>query len=273
MPRVLLSILYVVGLVWLLLAVLLYLFQEQYVYFPSRHLVATPEVIGIEYEPVTIRSSNGNRISGWYVPAPEPRGVLLFLHGNAGNISHRLHSLEIFHHLGLTTLIIDYQGYGESEGRPSEQATYDDAEAAWNYLTIERGYNPEEIVIFGRSLGGAVAAWLATRVEAGGVILESTFTSAHDVARQYYWYMPVRLILRIHYPAESFMPAIDSPILIVHSSEDEIISFKHGERLAAAAGDNAELFTIQGGHNDGFIVSGNHYLNGLKKFINNHIDR
>lgn len=270
MPRMLLSILYVLGLGWLLLSLLLFVFQEHYVFFPSRHIVATPDVAGLDYEPVSIRSSNGNRISGWYVPAIEARGVVLFLHGNAGNISHRLHSLEIFHDLGLTTLIIDYQGYGESEGKPSEEATYADAEAAWNYLTLERGYSPERIIIFGRSLGGAVAAWLGARVTAGGVILESTFTSARDVARKYYWYLPVDIILRIHYPAEKYVAAIDSPLLIVHSVDDEIIPFEHGKRLLAAAGLNADLLEIHGGHNDGFVLSGRDYRNGLGSFLDRH---
>jgi uncharacterized protein len=272
MPRMLLSILYVIGLGWLLLSLLLYVFQEHYVYFPSKRLIATPGVVGLGYESVTIHSSNGNRITGWYIPAPEPRGVLLFLHGNAGNISHRLHSLEIFHNLGLTTLIIDYQGYGESEGKPGEQATYADAESAWNYLTLERGYAPEEILIFGRSLGGAVATWLATRVNASGIILESTFSSARDVARKYYWYLPVGLILRIHYPAEELIPAIDSPILIVHSIDDEIIPFNHAEKLLNAAGDNARLLRIHGGHNDGFILSSREYVDGLKEFIDNRFE-
>ncbi|MDX1517312.1 MAG: alpha/beta fold hydrolase, partial [Woeseiaceae bacterium] len=188
---------------YLLLALALYLLQERMVFLagmPGRALVATPQQLGLDYEDVRFDTADGVTLHGWYVHAREPRGTVLFFHGNAGNISHRLDSIAIFYDLGLDTFIIDYRGYGQSEGKPSEAGTYRDAEAAWQYLVAERGVPPAKIVVFGRSLGGAVAAWLTSQREAAAVIVESAFTSAVDVARRHYGFMPVRLITRLDYP-------------------------------------------------------------------------
>ena len=133
---------------------------------PGRELIASPDDIGLQYENVSLTSKDGETLHGWYIPAPDSSAVLLFFHGNAGNISHRLDSIRIFHDLGLDVLIIDYRGYGQSTGKASEQGTYLDALAAWNYLVTTRRVAAERIIVFGRSLGGAIGGWLGTRTPA-----------------------------------------------------------------------------------------------------------
>jgi len=149
------------------LALVLYFFQARLVFYPEtgREIIATPDQTGLPYEDIRLFTSDGLSLHGWYVPVSpihaQPRGTVLFLHGNAGNISHRIDSLQMFHRLGYSALIFDYRGYGNSGGTPSEQGTYRDAEAAWRYLTEQRRIPSCRIVLFGESLGGAVGAWLA----------------------------------------------------------------------------------------------------------------
>ncbi|RFF27032.1 alpha/beta hydrolase [Wenzhouxiangella sp. 15181] len=235
--------------------------------FQGRELAATPAQIGLPYRDVTLSTEDGETLHGWWLPHDQPRATLLFFHGNAGNISHRLDSLKIFHELGLQVFIIDYRGYGQSSGKPSEAGVYRDAQAAWNWLTETEGVRPENIILFGRSLGGAVASRLAGRVEAAGLIVESTFTSAPDIGAELYWWLPVRLLSRLEFNAADHIRRTDLPILIVHSLEDEIIPVEHGRRLYKIAGDRGTMLEIQGGHNTGFLESGERYRKGLQQFV------
>jgi pimeloyl-ACP methyl ester carboxylesterase len=153
--------------------------QSSLIYYPDmpgRNIVATPERIGLEYQNVQFVTGDKVNLHGWFIPHRAAKGTLLFFHGNAGNISHRLESIEIFHRLELNVFILDYRGYGQSEGRVSEQGTYRDAEAAWNYLIQTRGARPEQVIIFGRSLGASIASWLARKHTPAGLIIESGFT-------------------------------------------------------------------------------------------------
>lgn len=253
-------------------ALYLYVFQDRHLYFPYREIAATPDQLGLVYEPVTLTTADGVRLDGWFLPAPAPapRGVVLFLHGNAGNISHRFESLEIFLHLGFSTFIFDYRGYGRSEGRPTEQGTYLDAVAAWRYLTERRGIAASDIVVFGRSLGGAIGARLAAEHTPRALIVESSFISVADMAAQIYPFFPVRWLTRYRYPALEHLKRVRCPVLVVHSRDDEIIPFEHGERLFAAAHEPKQFLTIRGGHNDGFVVSGEDYIQGLDAFLARH---
>ena len=238
---------------------------------PGRSLDTTPEAIGLEYESVDVTTEDGVAIHGWFVPAGADRGTVLFFHGNAGNISHRLESIEIFHDLGLNTFIIDYRGYGQSEGSPSEEGLYLDGEAAYRHLNEERGIAPERIVVFGRSLGGAVASRTAAEFSVGALIMESSFTSAPSLGADVYPFLPVRLLARFEYPAEDYIQQVEAPVLVIHSQEDDIIPYHHGEALHLAAGPEAELLTIQGDHNTGFMVSGDMYTQGLDDFLSRHL--
>lgn len=243
------------------------LFQSRLVYFPLRTIDATPADAGLEYRDVTVTTSDGVRIHGWFCPADEERGVVLFCHGNGGNISGRLGSLEIFHNLGLSTLIFDYRGYGRSEGSPSEEGTYLDAEAVWRHLTEEMKIDPGRIILFGRSLGGAVAAKLATKHKPGAVILESSFTSIPDIGAEAYPFLPVRAICRFDYNTAESVGKIRCPVLIVHSVEDDLIPVSHGRKLFELANEPKRFLEIKGSHNYGFSESGAAYTGGLDGFI------
>lgn len=234
---------------------------------PSRNLVATPADIGLGFEPLRIATADGEELDAWFIPAREERGTVLFFHGNAGNISHRLESLQIFHRLGLSVLIIDYRGYGQSTGRPSEHGTYEDARAAWRHLVEERGVPAERVLLFGRSLGAAVATWLAAHHSPRALIVESSFRSVPEMAAELYWFLPVRRLARIEYPVERLITKVEAPVLVVHSREDEIIPFRHGEALFAAAREPKTLLELTGGHNTGFLISKQRYIAGLQAFL------
>jgi fermentation-respiration switch protein FrsA (DUF1100 family) len=267
--RVIGWILLVLAVTYLLLVAILALFQDRLVFFPEAKLIATPAAIGLRYEDVTLVAEDGRRLHGWFVPAPgqEPWApVVLFCHGNAGNISHRLDTLQVMYELGLAVLLFDYRGYGLSEGRPSEAGTYRDARAAWKLLTEERGYAPDEILLWGRSLGGAVVAELATHVAPRAVILESTFTSAVDLGSDVYPWLPVRWLARLNYDTAARVERMTCPKLIVHSREDDVVPFTHAQRLFARSAPPKQLLAIGGSHQDGFLVSAG-YRPGVRAFL------
>jgi len=234
---------------------------------PSREVVATPRSIGLAYEEVSLSTADGVRLHGWFVPAPEARATLIFFHGNAGNISHRLDSLRIFHGLRLSVFIFDYRGYGNSEGKPSEAGTHRDALAAWRYITETRSVPAQDTVLFGRSLGAAIAAWLATQHLPGALVVESAFTSVPDLAADLYWWLPARQLARFDYATRDYVAGARCPVLVIHSRDDEIISFRHAEALYAAANMPKQLLPIGGSHNDGFMQSGATYVHGLDRFL------
>ena len=266
--RTLISLLSIAVSIYVLLALVLYLFQNKMVFLanlPGRALTASPGDIGLEYEEVYLTTSDNERLHGWYVPATNSKGVLLFFHGNAGNISHRLDSIGISHQLGLDTLIIDYRGYGQSTGKATEQGTYLDAQAAWNYLVDERGIPADQIIIFGRSLGGAVGAWLGAQHTPAAVIIESSFSSGVDMARRLYPFLPARLITRLRYPVAEYASRLDCPVLVVHSRDDEIIPFDMGQSIYAAVKQRKSFLELRGDHNKGIFISRQDYLRGPER--------
>ncbi len=253
-----------------LLVLVVFFKQSSLLYIPGdRTIRVTPSAIGLKYEDVKFTSSDNVTIHGWFVTVENPRGVILFCHGNAGNISHRLDSLRLFAELGFSTLIFDYRGYGKSEGSPTEKGTYLDSEAAYNYLVQKRGVKPERIVLFGRSLGAAVAAHLVTREKCAALIMESGFTSVPDLGQQLYPYLPVRLLSRLSYNSEKILKTITCPILVVHSQDDEIIPFSHGWQLFEAANEPKQFLKMRGDHNNGFLITGDDYISGLSTFLAN----
>ena len=254
---------------YLLLVAVVYMMQASMLYLPNipgRELDATPAGLGLAFEDVTLETSDGVRIRGWFVPGQSTR-VLLYFHGNAGNISHRLYSIRDFHDIGLSVFIIDYRGYGQSDGEPSEQGLNRDGEAAWQYLTGERGIAPEDIILFGRSLGGSVAARLAATQDPGALIVESSFTSVPDIGQDAYPWLPVRVLSRFKHPTLEDVAHTTSPILVVHSRDDEIIPFRHGEAIYAAANAPKTFLEIRGGHNDGHALSATKYREGMLQFL------
>lgn len=265
------SLVLAIGAGYLLIAGWVYLRQDSMVYHPLPDLAGSPADIGLDFEDVWLTTRDGVRIHGWFVPADgASRRVVLFCHGNAGNVSHRLDSLKIFHDLGLSVLIFDYRGFGQSQGKPSEEGTYLDAEAAWEHLITDRGLAPGDIVVFGRSLGGAVASRVAAEHPAAALILESTFTSLPDLGASFYPYLPVRLLARHRYDNLKHLRTVRSPVLVIHSTQDELIPFAHGKALYAAAPEPKDFLEIRGGHNHGFLTSGRIYIDGLRAFLEEH---
>lgn len=237
---------------------------------PSREVTSTPAEAGLAFESLRLETADGETLAAWFVPGPRPDSpVVLFLHGNAGNIGHRIGTLDMLHAAGAATLIVEYRGFGESTGRPSETGTYRDAEAAWHWLTQERGIEPARLVIFGRSLGAAVAAWLAARVEPAGLVLESAFTSAADLGAHHYPWVPVRWLIRFRYDTATHLERVRCPTLLAHARGDEIVPFSHAERLAAMRPPVVDLVVLEGGHNDAMMISEQRYTDALRRFIAN----
>jgi len=263
----------IIGLVlgYLFLVGFVYIRQGSMLYYPSREIEATPRNIGLDFKEITLKTKDGINISAWYIPAERERGVLLFCHGNAGNISHRLDSIRIFHDLNLSVLIFDYRGYGKSKGSPTENGTYLDAESAWDYLVNVRHVKPEKVILFGRSLGSAIAAETAIRRKAGAIIIESGFTSIPDLGAKFFPHLPVRLISRYHYSTIDKVSMLDIPKLFIHSRQDELIPFEQGIRLFEKASAPKEFLQITGSHNEGFLTSGRVYTEGLDSFITKHL--
>jgi len=248
-------------------------FERSVIYYPDPNLEVSPSAIGLAYEDVTITASDEVRIHGWWIPAKVNRGTILFCHGNAGNISHRLESIRIFHQLDLNVFIFDYRGFGKSSGRPSEEGTYRDAAAAYDYLREYREISPGKIIIFGRSLGGAVAIKLAGEEEAGALICESTFTSAVDMGKLVFPYLPAALLVFDKYDSISRVGQLLLPKLFIHSREDELVPFEQGERLYRTAAPPKEFLEIQGGHNGGFLESEEIYRKAIDGFLMSGEDR
>jgi pimeloyl-ACP methyl ester carboxylesterase len=245
---------------------------------PSRDVIETPEILSIKFENIQITTRDNVNLDSWFVPAKDNdlvgKGVILFCHGNGGNISNRISYLPIFRELGLATFLFDYRGYGKSGGTPTEEGTYTDVEAAWQYLTQERQIPPQKIIIYGESLGGAIASYLAQKNSqqngndnAGGLVLASTFTSISDRAAELYPFMPIRFLSRFSYNSIDRLPSIKIPVLVIHSIDDEIIPFHHGERNFQVANQPKKLVKLRGDHNGGFLDSLETYRNGVNEFI------
>lgn len=247
--------------------VLLYLRQPAMVYYPVKAIESTPRDWGLEYEDVVVEAENDVKLHGWFIPNRKSDKVVLFFHGNAGNISHRRESIEIFKRLGTSVFIIDYRGYGKSEGKPSEADTYRDARAAWRYLMEIKKVDPRNIIIFGRSLGGAIATKLATEVKSAGLIVESTFSSARDMAHRLMPVIAYLIWLRYDYNTVANIKQVRCPVLIVHSLDDDIIPYKLGIKIYNAANEPKKFLRITGDHNNGFVLSGQNYVEGLQGFI------
>lgn len=252
---------------YIIIIVVVFLLQNKFLYFPEKKYFATPDDFGFPYEEITFISQDKLKLCGWFIPAKNPKSILLFLHGNAGNISHRLESIRIFNQLGFNVFIFDYRGYGKSEGKPTEKGTYLDAQAAWDFLTNQKKYKPSQIIIFGRSLGGSIATYLASQNQPRLLIIESAFTSIDDLAKQIYPFLPIKFIKRLNYNTKKYIQQVNCPVLIIHSQDDEIIPFENGKKLFTLANEPKQFLEISGDHNNGFILSLTQYMQGLNKFF------
>ncbi len=241
--------------------------EHSMIYFPFREIDQTPEYLGIKYEDVFLKTADGKTIHGWFVENKGSDKVILYFHGNGGNISHRLHIIKLLHELPVNVFMIDYHGYGRSEGRPSEQNLYLDAKASYDYLITQKKYRPSQIVLMGRSVGGAVAAHLAAQEKVKAVVLESTFSTGKDMARHMSVLFTRPIIwIRSNFDSVEKIGLIKVPILIIHSKEDEMIPYRMSQALYEKAREPKRLLLLEkGGHNE--YVLAPEYIEGLREIV------
>ena len=242
--------------------------ENFFVFFPQKELELQPKDLGLEAQEVLVEVEAGVRVHGWYFPPPDAEApVLLFCHGNAGNISHRLDNVRHLVRHGLGVMLFDYRGYGRSTGSPSEQGIYRDGRAVYEHLAGEKGIPPERIVLFGRSLGAAVAVEAALHHPVRCVILESAFTSTKGMAREMGPFALFSFLAPAHYDNLDKVPRIDAPLLFIHGREDEIVPFHMGEALYRAATEPKRFLPLdRAGHNDTYVVGGEPYFRALAGF-------
>lgn len=243
--------------------------DEKFIFFPSAAIESTPKHFGVDYEDVYFTTSDSVKLNGWLALKPGAQAALLWFHGNAGNIGHRAHGVKpLRDKLNVHVFMIDYRGYGRSEGAVSEQGTYEDAEAAFRYLTGRNDTDPKRIVLFGQSLGAAVAADLAGRRECLAVILEAPFASIPAMAKAIYPWLPVGPFLKTRYDVAEKVKKIKAPLLVVHGDKDDIVPFEQGRRVFDAATGPKEFHALGGAHhNDTFEIGGDAYFALMRDFI------
>ncbi len=241
---------------------------------PGEHDFVAPSFPSdVALEELFIKTPDGERLHGWLASREGAEGLILLCHGNRGSIAGREDTVMFYLELGMAVCLFDYRGYGRSTGTPSEQGTYNDVDAVWQYLTADRGYDAGSIVLLGRSLGAAIAAHLATHAKPRAVILESTFSTLHDLATELYPLLKSLFNVHVKYNTLEKLSRITSPLLLVHSSNDELIGLHHGKALLAAAPPNTRLIEITGRHRDGFVTSKDIYMPAIREFIESHPPR
>ena len=245
-------------------------FERSSIYYPTKFLEYTPKDFGIAYKDIYLTTSDNVRIHAWYASANKEifRAVALISHGNAGNISHRIEIIQMFHELGIDVFIYDYRGYGQSKGQPSEKGTYLDEEAAYNYLIHDKKINPDKIILFGKSLGAAIAIDLAAKQEKIILISDSAFTSTYDMAKIYFPFLAKKWLISINYDSFSKIDQVQGPKLFIHSKHDEIVPYSLGEKLYNKAKEPKKFRSLpHGGHNEAFSMHTQEISNIIDEFL------
>jgi uncharacterized protein len=262
------KIIILVPIALILISFLLTRFLEKRILFrPLRLVVNTPQSVGLEYEEVFFKSFDDVRLNGWFIPAKGALLTILYFHGNAGNISHRIEVARAFNSQKFNFFIFDYRGFGKSKGSPSEEGTYLDGIAAYNYLINEKNILPKNIVLYGKSLGAAVAVNTAIKVKAGVLICESSFASTKDMVKEFYGLIPLWTFISQRYDTLEKIRRVDIPLLVMHSPKDEIIPFRHSKRLFKKAREPKELYIMKGGHNDAFYIYKTEIMKRMEDFL------
>lgn len=248
--------------------------QEQLIFQPTQVLQSNPERMGMTFKEFHIPSGNGEErgeLDSWWIPAlHEGAATLLYLHGNDRNISGNLGHVQRLHDLGYNVLMIDYRGFGKSSGgSPSETKVYEDAEAAWQYLIKVGAIRPQNIFIYGHSLGGAIGIDLAAHhPEAAGLIVESTFTSMRAMGELRYGFLPVGSLLRQRFDSLQKVPQLKIPLLIIHGTWDKEVPYEMSQQLYDAAPQPKTLTLIEGGgHGNSGVIGWVEYRDALNSFI------
>lgn len=255
----------------LIVFVILFLLLVRYIeghsiYFPMREITFSPESAGLPYEDIYFTTADNKRLNGWFIARGGSNYTVIFCHGNAGNIGHRVEKISMLYNLGLNVFIFDYRGYGKSQGSPSESGLYKDAKAAYDYLAKERHIPKDRIILYGESIGGIVATDLARKAEAKALITEETFTSIKEMSRIAYPFLPY-FIFSSRFDALSKIKDVGCPKLIMHSIDDEIVPFHMGERLFDAARPPKKFLKLRGSHNTAFLESEKQFKEGIKSFL------
>ena len=259
----------VVGLLavgWLVIVALLASQERHLIFFPTRTLLAVPADLGLRAEELSITAADGVTLHGWWIEGPGDR-VLIWYHGNAGNVGDRLHNARWFvDELGVDVVLVDYRGYGRSRGTPDEAGVYLDGLAVYDAVAA-RTVRAADVVLFGRSLGGAVAIETALRRPVGALVLESVFRSVPALAREHYWFVP-SAVIRTRMDNESKIGRVEVPTLVLHGDRDTIVPLAHGRRLFELAARPADFHVIEGaGHNDTWLVGDRPYADAWNAFL------
>jgi fermentation-respiration switch protein FrsA (DUF1100 family) len=262
-----------VTLIFLLIATILLVSCERWIVYHPGHYPEgnwSPSSSLVSKEDVSFVADDGVRLHGWYFSSNEPNATLLWFHGNAGNITHRLKNIEMLKPLNLNIFIFDYRGFGKSEGEPNEKGIYLDSQAAYDWLVKVKKIIPADIILFGRSLGGVCAIEVASKNPAAGIILESVFPSASKMARKMFPILPLSWAIKSRFDAIGKVPNLQLPKLFLHGTEDEVVPYRLGRELFSAAAEPKIFHDIQGaGHNNTFLVGGIGYFNAIAQFIKN----
>ena len=260
--RVFLSILIGLGLIF---AYVKYL-EYKGIYYPVKEILIYPSSAGMSFKDIYITAQDNVRINGWFISNPKAKYTLLFFHGNAGNIGDRIDKLQLLYQVGLNIFIIDYRGFGRSQGSPSESGFYRDALAAYDYLLNTINVKPEQIVLYGESLGTAIAVDLGFNREVKALILEGAFSCGRDMAVKIYPFLP-RFIFSNSFDSLTKIKEINAPKLFIHSRNDEIVPFNLAKKLYNHARGPKEFLEIEGDHNNAFLSSRRLYVSSIRAFI------
>jgi len=240
--------------------------EKNTLFLPIAEIVATPKEMDLPYEDIYFSTIDKVRLNGWLVKSSKSSNTVLFIHGNAGNIGDRLAKIAMFHEMGLNVFIFDYRGFGKSEGKPSEQGIYYDALAAYDYLVSREDVNNKRIIIYGVSMGGTAAVEVAWRRKAQPLILDSTFSSAADMAKRIFPLAP-SFLLSVKLDNIGKIPHVLGPKLFIHSQGDEVIPFALGKKLFDAAPGPKHFLEIEGDHNGAFLESPQEFKAGIIAFL------
>ncbi|MFA5478812.1 MAG: alpha/beta hydrolase [Candidatus Muiribacteriota bacterium] len=257
---------------FLLVVFMFYFFQHKLIFFPYSNLSLTPTNYGLSHENITISIDDENYINGWFFEGDNNKPVILFFNGNGGNKSHHIERAVFFKNLGFSSMLFDYRGYGNSKGKISEKNLYHDGNLCLNFLKSVKNFDHSNIILWGWSLGGAVAARTAQNQNIKALILESSFTNIKEVGSHHYPFFPVKTMAKFKFETDNYIKNVTSPILIFHSSDDEIIPFYMGKKLFSLIENNSQnsFHVINGSHNESFYISQNIIESALKDFILKH---
>jgi uncharacterized protein len=241
--------------------------ERMLLYYPVREITDSPASIGLPFQEISVSTEDAIRLHGWYIPCAGAASTILIFHGNAGNIGHRVPWLEMLHRLQVHLLILDYRGYGHSDGEPSEKGLYRDATAAFEWW-VRQNRGGQKLIVLGESLGGAVAVNLASRVRVDGLILQSTFTSAWDMAKTILPLGLLQPVIGVRLDSEGLIKGVSCPKLVIHGTRDEIVPFRLGVKLYEAAPPPKSFYEVESaGHNDLIWSAGPEYLVRISAFV------